>query len=255
MSVQHDDPDFLECFVHELLWLLEYRNHPADVPEDWLAKLDPKEFAELGCEVVLSVIEIGASMSQADLRAHRDVILDALVRSDCGLQWTGKEPRIVPSAGGALSEATRLWARDRRRDLERKSDGDIRDECRKVLCAHGTRDARLEDVLKQSAKEISRRMRGVAAKRHPYSPVFVEAGRQLRKSGIPPKRACERLKEAPIEVGEGLTVTADPENRRILVMRDGEQIDSMSQDHFRKEYMKNFFRHRSVTENVSIDRH
>lgn len=146
----------------------------------------------------------------------------------------------MPSAGGASSEATRLWARVRRRDLGRKSDGDIREECRKVLRAHGTRDARLDDVLKQFSEEQSDRMRNVSAKRYPHRPAFVEAGRQLRKSGVPPKRACERLKEAPIEVGEGLTVTADHEKRRILVTRDGARLAAMSEDRFRKEYMKKF---------------
>lgn len=63
MSVQHHDSDFLECFVHELLWLLEYLNHAAEFPEDWLARLNAKELAGLGWQVFLSIVEIGASAS------------------------------------------------------------------------------------------------------------------------------------------------------------------------------------------------
>lgn len=272
MSVQHDDPDFFACVVRELRWLLEYLNHPADGAEDGLERLEAKELVELGCEVALSIVAIGASMSEADLRAHRDVIFDALVRTDCGLLWTGREPPIAPSAGGAVAEATRLWARERRRDLDRKSQSDIREECCKVLGAHGTRDAGLEDVRKQFAEDESRKMRGVGAKKHRYRPAFLLAGSQLRALRVPPKLACTVLQEAPIAVGEGLTVTADPETKRIVVLRDGAPVASMSQVQFGKECMKLphlssageqgpnvsqirfFFRLRSQTENASIDR-
>ena len=78
-------------------------------------------------------------------------------------------------------------------------------------------------------------MRDLAAKRHKYSPTFVEAGSRLRELSVSPKRACEHLRKTPIEATGRLTTTADPETRRILVMRDGEKLASMSED---KEYMK-----------------
>jgi hypothetical protein len=87
-------------------------------------------------------------------------------------------------------------------------------------------------------EETSSKMRDLAAKRHKYSPTFVETGRLLRELRVPPKRACEHLRKTPIEATGGLTITADAETRRILVMRDGEELTSLSEEQFRKEYMK-----------------
>jgi hypothetical protein len=81
-------------------------------------------------------------------------------------------------------------------------------------------------------------MRDLAAKKHKYSPTFVQAGRQLRELSVLPKCACEHLRMTPIEASDGLTITADPETRRILVMRDSEKLASLSEGQFRKEYMK-----------------
>lgn len=81
-------------------------------------------------------------------------------------------------------------------------------------------------------------MRDLAATRHKYSPTFVEAGRQLRELCVSPKRACEHLRKTPVEATGGLTVTADLETLRILVMRGSEKLTSMSADQFRKECMK-----------------
>ena len=133
-----------------------------------------------------------------------------------------------------------MGARARRRDLVRKSNRDIREECRKVLCAQGTRDAQLRDVLKQAAEQTSGEARDRVAIRYQYNPVFADAGRQLRTLGVPPKHAVKQLKEVPIKAPEGLTVTADPEKRRILVTRDEETLASLSADQFRKTYMKIF---------------
>jgi hypothetical protein len=93
-------------------------------------------------------------------------------------------------------------------------------------------------MVTQAQEPITSKMRDLAAKRHKYSPAFVEAGHQLRKSSVSPKLACEHLRKTPIEAPGGLTITADPEARRILVMRDGEKLASMSEDQFRKGYVK-----------------
>jgi hypothetical protein len=235
-----DLPPFLEILVDDLLWFLEYQNlSTSEEPlRGWLEELDAKELYQLSCQVRLSIVEIGASASQADLHHHCDVILDALVRTDCGFRWTGREPPIVPSAGGAISEASYLWAHARRRDLERRPDQDVGEECRKVLHAQTESAARLRNVVTQTQEPIISKMRDLAAKRHKYSRAFVEAGHQLRKLNVPPKRACEHLRKTPIEAPGGLTITADPENRRILVMRDGEKLTSKSEDQFRKRDMK-----------------
>jgi hypothetical protein len=93
-------------------------------------------------------------------------------------------------------------------------------------------------VVTQTLEQTISQVRDLAAKRHKYSPTFVEAGRQLRKLSVSPKRACEQLTSTSIEAPGGLMITADLETRRILVMRDSEKLSSMSEDQFRKEYMK-----------------
>jgi hypothetical protein len=240
MNVEHNDREFLDNLVEDLLWFVEYQNLPVseEALRGWLEELDAKELYQLCCQVRLSIVEIGASASQADLRNHRDVILDALVRTDCGFMWTGREPPIVPSAGGAISEASRLWAHARRCDLDQRPDQDVGEECRKVLHAQTTSVARRHELTTNALEETRSKMRDLAAKRHKYSPTFVEAGRQLRKLSVLPKRACEHLRMTPIEAPGGLTITADPATRRILVMRDCEKLASMSEDQFRKECMK-----------------
>ena len=240
MSVEHNDREFLDNLVRDLQWFVEYQNLPVseEALRRWLEELEAKELYQLCCQVRLSIVEIGASASQADLRNHRDVILDVLVRTDCGFAWTGREPLIVPSAGGVLSEASRLWARARRRDLDRRPDRDVREECRKVLHAQTAWAARHQELITNALGETRSRMRALVTRKHRYRPAFLEAGRRLRELNVSPKRACEYFRTHPIEWSNGLTITAIPQTGRILIMRGAEELASISEGQFRKECMK-----------------
>jgi hypothetical protein len=233
------DRDFLDnLLVPDLLWLLAYQNRPIDeeLLRVGLEDLDGTKLYRLCREVRLSIIEIGASASESDLRAYRDVILDSLVWVDCELGGTGREPPIVPSAGGATSEAPRLWAHARRCDLDQRPDQDVREECRKVLAFA----ARHEDFITNILAPVRSKMRALAEMKYPHKPAFLKAGRRLRELDVLPKGACEYLKEHPIEWSDGLNITADPQTRRILVMRGAEELASITEGQFGKEYMKKF---------------
>jgi hypothetical protein len=238
--VEHSDPDYLDNLICDLLWLLAYRNQPTDkeLLRVGLEEFDSIKLYQLCREVRLSIVEIGASASESDLRTHRDIILDALVRIDCGFEWTGREPPIVPSAGGAISEAFRLWAHLRRCDLDRRPDQDVEKECRKILHAQTAAAARQQELITNALEETRSRMRALATRKHRYRPAFLEAGRRLRELNVSPKRAGEYLRTHPIESSDGLDITAIPQTGRILVMRGAEELASISGGQFRKECMK-----------------
>jgi hypothetical protein len=90
--VEHSDADYLDNLVCDLLWLLAYQNQPTDkeLLRVGLKEFDGAKLYQLCREVRLSIVEVGASASESDLRTHRDIILDALVRIDCGFEWTGQ---------------------------------------------------------------------------------------------------------------------------------------------------------------------
>jgi len=241
MSVEHNDGEFLDNLVNDLLWFVECHDLPVseEALRNRLEELDAEELYQLCFQVRLSIVDIGASASEADLRNHRDAILDALVRTDCGgYLWTGREPLIVPSAGEVLSEAVRLWAHARRRDLDRRPDHDIREECRKVLHAQTAWAGRHQELITNALEETRSRMRALVTRRHRYRPAFLEVGRRLRQLKVSPKRACEYVRTHPIEWSDGLTITAIPQIGRIVIVRGTEELASMSEGQFRKECMK-----------------
>jgi hypothetical protein len=239
--VEHSDPDYLDNLVPDLLWLLAYQNQPIDkeLLRVELEEFDGTKLYQLRREVLLSIVEIGASASESDLRTHRDIILDALVRIDCGFEWTGREPPIVPSAGGAISEAFRMWAHARRCDLDQRPDQEVGQECRKVLDIQTAGAARHQELIAYALEETRNEMRALVARKHRYRPAFLEAGRRLRELKVLPKQACDYLKKHPIECSDGLKVTANPDTGRILTIR-GAELASISQEQFRKEFMKIF---------------
>jgi hypothetical protein len=238
--VEHSDCDYLDNLVRDLLWLLAYQNQPTDkeLLRVGLEKFDGTKLYQLCREVRLSIVEIGASASESDSRTHRDIILDALVRIDCGFEWTGREPPIVPSAGDVTSEAFRLRAHARRCDLDGRPDQDVGEECRKVLRAQTAWAARHQQLITNALEETRSRMRALVTRKHRYRPAFLEAGRRLRELNVSPKRACEYLRTHPIEWSDGMTITAIPQTGRILIMRGAEELGSISEEQFRKEYMK-----------------
>jgi hypothetical protein len=238
--MEHSDREYLDNLVRDSLWLLAYLNEPTDkeLLQVGLEGFEGAKLYQLCREVRLSIIDIGASASDSDLRTHRDVILDALVRIDCGYQWTGREPPIVLSADGAISEAFRLWAHARRCDLDGRPDRDVGEECRKVLQAQTAWAGRLQELNTSAREETRGKMRALATWKHRYRPAFLEAGRRLRELNVSPKRACEYLRTQPIEWSDGLTITAIPKTERIVIMRCAEEVTSMSADQFRKACMK-----------------
>ena len=220
--MEHNDRDYLDNLVPDLLWLLAYRNQTIDkeLLRVGLEELELTKLFQLRREVRFSIVQIGASASESDLRTHRDIILDALVRIDCGFEGTGREPPIVPSAGGAISEANRLWAHARRCDLDH-------------------RPARPGDPVEhRPGYWIAQYDARSGHKKHRYRPAFLEAGRRLRELKVPPKRACEYVRAHPIEWSDGLTITAIPQIGRILIMQGAEELGSISEEQFRKECMK-----------------